>query len=121
MAALHQAATEVISEQQAFTSIPKRFTAVMREIWELQSRMTPRNRRNVEAVFSHQRFRAAYDFLLLREEAEGTTNGPGVWWTDFQLADQAQQQQMIDELRPSPSARKRRPRRRASGKSEPSV
>lgn len=121
MAALHQAATEVISEQQAFTSIPKRFTAVMREIWELQSRMTPRNRRNVEAVFAHQRFRAAYDFLLLREEAEGITDGPGVWWTDFQLADHAQQQHMIDELRAAPAPRKRRPRRRAPRKPESSV
>lgn len=114
MAALHQAATEVIGQQQNFTSIPKRFTAVMREMWELQWRLTPRNRRNVEAVFAHQRFRAAYDFLLLREEAEGITDGPGLWWTRFQLADQAQQQQMIEELQASQAPRKRRPRRRGA-------
>lgn len=118
MAALHQAATHVIAQQQAFTSIPKRFTAVIREIWELQTRLIPRNRRNVEAVFSHQRFRAAYDFLLLREEAEGVTDGPGLWWTRFQLADTDQQQAMINELQSSQAPRKRRNRRRTPRKPE---
>jgi len=102
------AATEIITEQLRYTAIPKRFTAVMREIWELQSRLVARNRRSVESVMAHPRFRAAYDFLLLREESGEQLGAAGEWWTAFQLTDRAGQDVMIEKLQSAKSPRKRR-------------
>lgn len=108
LAAMQDAATDVIVEQLRFTAIPKRFTAVMREIWELQWRMQPQSRKQVESVIAHPRFRAAYDFLLLREESGEALNNAGDWWTKFQLADRGEQEVMIEGLQAVKAPRKRR-------------
>lgn len=108
MPALQQAATDVITEQLRYTAIPKRFTSVMREIWELQPRLIARSKRNVENAVAHPRFRAAYDFLLLREESGESLDNAGQWWTEFQLTDRAGQDVMIENLQPARAPRKRR-------------
>lgn len=105
---LQECAGDVIFEQLKYTAIPKRFTAMMREIWELQLRLSPRNQRNVEIAFTHPRFRAAYDFLLLREAAGEQLNGLGDWWTRFQQVDSDGQNAMIDALQGTKAPRKRR-------------
>ncbi len=103
-----------ISEQLTYTSIPKRFTAASREIWDLQNRLERRNRRNVESCFAHPRFRAAYDFLLLREESGEDLDAAGQWWTDFQNGDTKQRSEAIEKLSSSKNRRKRRPRRKTN-------
>lgn len=108
LGALQECAGDVIVEQLKYTAIPKRFTAMMREIWELQLRLSPRNRRSVEIAFTHPRFRAAYDFLLLREAAGEQLNGLGDWWTRFQQADAGAQNTMIEALQGTKAPRKRR-------------
>lgn len=113
LTAQQEAANRVIGRQLKVTSIPKRFSIAMREIWELQLRLSVRSRRGVENVFAHPRFRAAYDFLLLREEAGEQTDGLGQWWTDFQEGDKPQQERMLEELgKGTPRPRKRRRRSR---------
>ncbi len=107
--ALHDAATSVIMEQLQRTAIPKRFTTAMREIWEMQLRLRPRSRRSVETVLAHPRFRAAYDFLLLREDAGENLDGLGQWWTDMQSSDRSQQETMLAAL---DKRGPRKPRRR---------
>jgi poly(A) polymerase len=82
--AMHQAATEVIGNQQAHTSIPKRFTIPMKEIWELQRRLERRQPRQLDSIIGHSRFRAAYDFVLLREQNGEKLDNAGLWWTDYQ-------------------------------------
>lgn len=82
--AMQQAAQEVISIQQQNTSIPKRFVFPMRDIWDLQHRLVKRLPKNIEGIYTHERFRAAYDFILLREEVGEDLNGTGLWWTDYQ-------------------------------------
>lgn len=114
---IHQTASDVIASQLRYTAIPKRFTAMMREIWELQWRLEPISKRAVDSAMGHQRFRAAYDFLLLREEAGEDLGGTGAWWTRFQLGDRADQESMIEALQ---NTKKKRPRRRKPRKpSEP--
>mgnify|MGYP002636698914 CR=1 FL=1 len=96
-------------EQLQRTAIPRRFTTAMREIWEMQSRLNPRSRRNVETILAHPRFRAGYDFLLLREEAGEDLGGLGQWWTDLQSADRSLQETMMAELdKRGPKKSKRR-------------
>ena len=105
-----QAAQEVLMEQIQYTAVPKRFTIAAKEIWELQSRLMRDNKRSIEGSFSHPRFRAAYDFLLLREEAGEDLGGRGEWWTKFQLGDTSQITQRTSTE--SDPAKKRRRRRR---------
>lgn len=109
--ALHQAANEVVSEQQQATSIPRRFGMPMREIWELQLRLPNRGGRKAEQLVENRRFRAAYDFLLLREESGEETGGLGQWWTDYQTRSPDQRDKMSKSLGNKPS-RRRRPRHR---------
>ena len=85
-AAAHEAANNVISKQQLFTSIPKRFSGPMRDIWFLQSRLPSRFGQKPDRTMEHKRFRAAYDFLLLREQAGEKTEQLGEWWTEYQEA-----------------------------------
>jgi len=97
MVAMHHAAQAVISEQVNRISIPKRFSIPMREIWEFQLRLPRRKRANV--LVNHKRFRAAYDFILLREQAGENLDGLGEWWTQFQQADEEQQDKMLTPQR----------------------
>ena len=116
--AFQQAAQAAITEQLDFTAIPKRFTVACREIWELQSRLQRRNKRSIESAFNHPRFRAAYDFLLLREEAGEELDGLGQWWTDFQNGDTKHRTELTGAV-PKPRNRRHRHRKRKpSGVSE---
>lgn len=110
-------ANEVIMDQLQYTAIPKRFTFATKEIWELQRRLTSRSRRVLNSVFNHPRFRAAYDFLLLREDAGEDLGGVGDWWTDFQDANEDERDTMISAVA-EPEKKKRRRRRRKSGNSQ---
>ncbi len=96
--ALHQAAGEVLAEQNRVVAIPKRFAVVMRDIWELQFRLDKRKGNQAERLLEHRRFRAAYDFLLLREQAGEIEPGLGEWWTQYQNADENERRQMVQQL-----------------------
>jgi len=109
--ALQKAAQDVLNKQNQHTSIPKRFAIPIREIWDLQARLDKRHGGRAFALFTHPRFRAAYDFLLLREEAGEIEAGLGEWWTRFQVVDENERRAMIDDLKVAP---KKKPRRRRS-------
>jgi len=106
-----EAANRVIGRQLQITSIPKRFSIATREIWELQLRLEQRSRRSVETVYQHPRFRAGYDFLLLREESGEPLNDLGQWWTAFQNSDKNLQEQMLEALGKTAGAKRRRRRK----------
>ncbi|MDO6683164.1 MULTISPECIES: polynucleotide adenylyltransferase PcnB [unclassified Oceanobacter] len=82
--ALQKAADRVLSQQIRHTAIPKRFSIPMREIWELQLRLPKIQSRKAKELLAHPRFRAAYDFLLLREQSGEDLHGIGDWWTELQ-------------------------------------
>ncbi|MFT4885839.1 MAG: poly(A) polymerase [Pseudohongiellaceae bacterium] len=112
-------ANDVILEQLPYTAVPKRFTIAAKEIWELQLRLARRNKRSIESAFAHPRFRAAYDFLLLREESGEELGGLGQWWTDFQLADQEQRRELAMSVAKTAHRLSRKPSRKPSrGKGE---
>ena len=52
-------------------------------------------------LFSNKRFRAAYDFLLLREQSGEKLKSITTWWTQFQISDEQTQAQMIDSKKSS--------------------
>lgn len=115
--ALQHAAAEVLAREMRHIAIPRRFSAPAREIWELQPRLERRSGRRAWQLLEHPRFRAAYDFLLLREQAGEDLGGLGAWWTRFQAVDENTREQMVADLPASPAPR-RRSRRRRSPRSE---
>ncbi|MDG1733531.1 MAG: polynucleotide adenylyltransferase PcnB [Thalassotalea sp.] len=109
-AAMH----EIMAEQQRCVAIPKRFQLPMKDIWILQQKLHRREGAKAFKMLEHQRFRAAYDFLLLRAQVEGgELQELADWWTSFQEASPDTQQQMVKSVRsPRSNTRRRAPRKR---------
>ena len=116
-AAAHEAANNVISKQQLFTSIPKRFSGPMRDIWFLQSRLPSRFGQKPDRTMEHKRFRAAYDFLLLREQAGEKTEQLGEWWTEYQ---EATEERKLAMKQSTSNGRQRKRKRKPRPKARPS-
>jgi poly(A) polymerase len=110
--ALRQAASEILSRQSAYTSVPRRFSGPMREIWNLQSRFARRRGKMAFRLAAHERFRAAYDFLLLRTEAGELESELAHWWTEFQEQSDAGRRSMVNRLSSEGSGKGRKRRRR---------
>lgn len=111
--ALQRAAATVVSEQATYTSVPKRFSLPMREIWALQNRFHHRNGRRARTLLAHPRFRAAYDFLLLRAESGEVEQELADWWTRIQEVDETERDKMLAS---GQGAGRRRKRRRSPDK-----
>ena len=84
MEAIMLAGDIVISRQTRSTAMPRRFTQFAREIWQLQPRLARGANRRPHRLVQHPRFRAAYDFLLLRAESGEEVTELADWWTAFQ-------------------------------------
>lgn len=78
------AARQAIETQNTYTAIPRRFQGAIEEIWSLQYRLQKMEEKKSHAVMAHPRFRAAYDFVLMREQAGENLNGCGAFWTEQQ-------------------------------------
>lgn len=102
--ASQQAQQQVISHQLQHTSIPRRFSLPMREIWDMQLMLPRRRGKRPFQTLAHTRFRAAYDFLLLRESAGEIPSGLGQWWTRFQEVSEQEQREMVQVVEQSGSA-----------------
>ena len=80
-----QAGLDVLKLQATRTIIPRFAETFIREVWEMQSRLLNPKPQQIEALSSHARFRAGFDFLLLREKSgDTTTQGMGAWWDAYQ-------------------------------------
>lgn len=95
---LQDLGNQVIFEQGKYTTIPKRFATIMREIWDAQIRLAKRQGKKADALLENPRFRAGYDFLLLRESVGENTGGLGEWWTIYQQLDEPKRRAMIRQL-----------------------
>lgn len=116
--ALQKAGGQVVAQQIDRLAIPRRFTMPMREIWDMQQRLPLRHGRRAAHLVELPRFRAGYDFVLLREQAGENLNGLGQWWTRYQDASETERQVMVDALGSGGGGskrRRRRPRRKPGG------
>lgn len=108
--AMARAGGEVLSAQLSRVSIPKRFSLPMREIWELQPRFEQLEGKQPQRLATHPRFRAGYDFLVLRANSGEADPELAAWWMRFQEATGLER-----ELMTGPTRRKRRRRRPRAG------
>jgi len=106
--AMLQAASEASARQRVQVAIPRRLFLQTEEIWSLQPRLEQREGKRPFRLLAHPRFRAAYDFLLLRAESGEVDGELAAWWTRFQEANPAERAGMTG------IGARRRPRRRRS-------
>ncbi len=78
--AQRRAADRVTLHQLSTIALPRRFSLPMQEIWLLQSRFSTRQRKRVLRTLSHPRFRAAFDFLALRQAASSEHQEDIAFW-----------------------------------------
>jgi poly(A) polymerase len=121
LAQLMQACDTVLRAQQSRVAIPRRFAIPMRELLMLQPRFNRRSGIKSLSLLQHPRFRAAYDFLLLRAQVGVADPELAKWWTDIQVLPQEERVALV-QARPAepavegdaataPSRRRRRRRR----------
>lgn len=109
--AMERAGDEVLTEQVRRTAVPRRFSTVTRQIWLNQVRLTRTRGKRALSIVHQPRFRAAYDFLLLRAMDDPELESLGEFWTE------AQKDLPPAESRPAPRKRRRRRRRRGGNRS----
>ncbi len=92
---------DVLDVQCRSLAIPKRVTKLVRDIWELQLRLTRRQGQHVYKLIEHPQFLAAYDLLALRAELENNKEIIYLsnWWRAFKFATSEQQKNMLNTRR----------------------
>ncbi|MHB1359087.1 MAG: polynucleotide adenylyltransferase PcnB [Rhodocyclaceae bacterium] len=105
--ALHTAMDEVLDTQGEKLAITRRIAGDIKDIWLLQPRFEKRGGRAPFRLIEQQRFRAAWDFLLLRAKSGEAPRELADWWLAFQEAGNAEREAM---LKPDSGPKKRRRR-----------
>lgn len=93
--ALHLAMDAVLHKQRSQMAIPHRHDAIMKEIWLLQPRLEQRSGQRPLRLLALPRFRAAYDFMLLRSQSGEVPVELAEWWTEFQEASNERREEML--------------------------
>ncbi|MBP8901350.1 MAG: polynucleotide adenylyltransferase PcnB [Thiobacillaceae bacterium] len=109
--ALYDAMDAVLDRQRDALAFPRRFDGTIKEIWALQSRFEQRSGARPYRLLDHPRFRAGYDFLLIRARGGDATEELADWWTRFQEVDADEQARMLLPAQTGDAKRKRRRRR----------
>ncbi len=117
--ALFAAMSDVLDRQAESLAITKRLVGDIKEIWSLQPRFEQRSGKRPYALLAHARFRAGYDFMLLRADTGEIDSELATWWTDFIEGDHNQQETLIasaprDAVTPAKKRRRGGTRRRRS-------
>ena len=90
----------------------------MKEIWLMQQRFEQRAGQRPFRLLEQARFRAGFDFLLLRCASGEVADEVGLWWDEFQDASDERRAEM---LQPEGAGDKKRRRRKPRKKSEASA
>ena len=108
--AYQEAANEVIAMQVKSTALPRHITMAMREVWSLQPKFNACVGSKPSRLITHPRFRAGYDFLLLRAETGGADPELAQWWSKYQAANENEQRKMTQPPRKGQASKSRRRR-----------
>ncbi len=110
--ALAAAGEEAIAAQARKVALHRRFSTIAKEIWCMQPRFRKRRGQRALRLINERRFRAAYDFLLLRVDEEPELAELAQWWTDVQAVEADDRASMVQSAPGGGGKRRRRPRRR---------
>ena len=109
---LSLASYDIVAQQQRRITIPRRFTVPMREMLALQPRFLQTRGKRGMGLLQHRRFRAAYDFMLLRAEVGQFDSGIARFWTDVQTQSATERAASFQLGSKPPNKRRPRSRRR---------
>ncbi|MEM1080124.1 MAG: polynucleotide adenylyltransferase PcnB [Pseudomonadota bacterium] len=90
-----EAGERVFSKYAQHVSIHRRYSTMAKEIWMFQPRFERRRGKRAMRLLGEKRFRAAYDFLLLRGLEAPDLTELIEWWTQVQTVDEARRREMI--------------------------
>ena len=88
----------VMQKQQNITAVPRRYSSFIRDIWMNQIRFKKVGRKSINFT-NNIRFRASYDFLLLRNAIEKNLETPINWWTEFKTANYDKKMKLLNEYK----------------------
>lgn len=119
----------IASRAQKRVALPKRFSLTAREVVALQPRFDNRSGKRSLRLLEHPRFRAAYDFLLLRAAAGEVEQAVADWWTEIQTKSEDERAAMVEAMPATREvgaagaapAKKRRRRRSRAKRSAPNA
>lgn len=99
--AFNLAMNDILDEQCRTLAIPKRLTAMIREIWSFQARFHRRQGHRAFKLIELPRFRAGFDLLKLRAQAENSNEllALTAWWEEFQIPNQSKQENLLADAR----------------------
>ena len=110
---------EVLEVQAEKLAITRRTAGDIKDIWALQPRFEQRSGKRPYGVLEQPRFKASYDFLLLRAESGEVENELAQWWTDFLNHDGDARAAMLLPPKPDEAKKRRRRKRKpATGQTE---
>jgi poly(A) polymerase len=110
--ALFLAMDAVLDVQAEKLAITRRVAGDIKDIWALQPRFEQRSGKRPYGVLEQPRFKAGYDFLLLRAESGEVENELAQWWTNFMNRDGEARAAMLLPQPKGDEAKKRRRRKR---------
>jgi poly(A) polymerase len=113
--ALHAAMDEVLDSQGEKLAITRRIAGDIKDIWLLQPRFEKRGGRAPFRLVEQTRFRAAWDFLLLRARSGEAPQELADWWAAFEQADNAGREALLKPDSGPKKSRRRSNRARPSG------
>ena len=105
--AMQNASSTVLSKQVKVITIPKRFSMVVRDIWQMQHRFKFRHGKRAKSLLMHKKFRAAYDFMCIRSQAGEVTDDSCDWWTRIQTMAPQEQEILLKPAKAKPRKKKK--------------
>lgn len=113
------AASAALGAAHEVITIPRRFSQFVRDVWFLQPKLEAQRPKSARIALEHPRFRAGYDFLLLRATSGEPLEEQAEWWTHLQTlsgeARAAAIEALTDDAPPDAKKKRRRRRRKTRG------
>lgn len=108
--AYFHAASEILSQQVRITTLPRHLTLAIREVWNQQVKFDSRVGAKPSKFLAHPRFRAAYDFLMLRAQTGNASEELAQWWTRYQSVNDTERRKMTQPQTQPKSAKPKKKR-----------
>jgi poly(A) polymerase len=105
--ALQDAIDEVFDARIGDVSGRGKLAADMREIWMMQPRFEKRVGTTPFSLVEQARFRAGFDFLRLRADAQEVDDTLADWWQEFSMASDSEREDLVQAAKAEQQAKPR--------------
>ncbi len=111
--AMMLASNEILTQLCKTIALHRRHSSVVRDIWQLQFRMTKRIGKRPYQTLEHIKFRAGFDLLVMRAEIErGDLVELSAWWHEFQLSNETQRSEQLKNVKQHQNSKAKKNQRR---------